>query len=356
MIGAFLFIPLLFQAEVARLFHDDRGYACTRGQMEDVVKASRENPAPGFEKPVSLPGPLLAAICPHDDHALAGPVYLPVMEQVKAPRLILFGVAHKAWKWNVENVLIFDQFAAWDGPIGKTLVDTQLRAGLLKAMASEDVLVSNAHHAEEHSLEAFIPWIQLFDGDSKIVPILVPYMPWERMDALASKLADALAVIAKAKGWEWGRDFQILISNDSTHYGDQGWDGKNYAPFGVGTEGLSKARENDLRLIDSYLTGPIQGNRLKSLLYELVNEKDLKEYMITWCGRFTIPFGLEFTRRLGEMMGMPNPDGKLLAYSTSVELGRLEVKDLPPTAPSNLRHWVAYTAMGFYPPDTAPSP
>jgi AmmeMemoRadiSam system protein B len=351
-----LLLTLLLQSNTDRPFRTGEGYADTKAQVEAVVKQSRENPAPGFEKSVVPPGPMLAAVCPHDDHALAGPVYLPVMERVKAPRLILLGVAHKAWKWKVENVLIFDDFAAWNGPLGKLSVDTDLRAGLLKAMAPEDVLISNEYHAEEHSLEAFVPWLQQFNCGSKIVPILVPYMSWDRMDALAAKITDALAAIAAKKGWEWGKDFQILISNDSTHYGDQGWDGKNYAPYGVGCDGLLKARENDLRMIDSYLKGPIQGERLKSLLYELVSEKDLKEYKVIWCGRFAIPFGLEFIRRLSERTGIPAPEGKLLAYSTSVELGRLEVKDLPPTAPSNLRHWVAYTAIGFYPASEAPNP
>ena len=163
-------------------------------------------------------------------------------------------------------------------------------------------------------------------------------------------LAETLAGIAKKEGWVLGRDVQVVISNDAVHYGDQGWGGKNYAPYGIGVEGLTKATANDRRLIDTYLAGPIRSDRLKRFLYELVEEKDLQTYKVTWCGRFAIPFGLEFTRRLAEKMAVPDPEGTLMAYSTSVELGQLEVDSLPPTAPSNLHHWVAYAAMGWWMP------
>ena len=344
-----LILSLLFQADAARLFHDDRGYAFTLSQTEEVVRLSRE--AASAFPPVETPqGPWVAAVCPHDDHALAGPIYFPAMRNARAPRLILLGVAHQAWKRNCGNVLIFDGHAEWNGHDGRIAVDSLLRGKLLKALAPTDVLVNNGFHAEEHSLEALIPWIQRLDCGSKIVPILVSPMSWEHMEALAADLAGAMAAVATKRNWEMGRDFQILISNDATHYGDQGWGGKNHAPYGTGCEGLAKATANDRRLIDAYLEGPIRPQRLKGLLYELVDEKDLTTYKVTWCGRFAIPFGLEFTRRLAQKMGMPAPEGKLLAYSTSVELGQLEIEDLPPTAPSNLRHWVGYAAMGWWPP------
>ena len=343
-----ILLALQLQSGGDRPFRADQGYASDKHQIYSVVELSRSANAPDPAK--ASYGPMLAAVCPHDDHALAGPVYFPVMEKVKAKHLILFGVAHKAWKWNVRDVLIFDDFQSWQGPLGSLGVDTGLRRMLLKALPAADVLVSNAHHAEEHSLEAFVPFIQFYDLDAEIVPILVPSMDWERMGALASKLADGLAAVAKQKGWEWGKDYQILISNDSTHYGDQGWDGKNYAPFGSGIQGLVLAKDQDKGLIGQYLTGPITAAKLKGLLYSLVDAGDLQKYRITWCGRFAVPFGLEFSRRLAGALGRRVPDGRLFAYGTSVELGQLDVQGLNPTAPANLHHWVAYTAMGWFAP------
>ena len=348
-----LLLALLFQAPspAERPFAAGEGYASTPTQMNAVMEQSAGGPvpdAPSGDLPADPPTVLL---CPHDDHAIAGPVYLSAMQRVRAHHLILIGVAHKAWRWNVQDVLIFDDFSAWNGSSGTMRVDPWLRGELVKGLAPDEVLVSNDHHLEEHSLAAFIPWIQRIDSGCKIVPILVPTMSWDRMEVLASNLAGSLAAVAARKNWVPGRDVQILISSDATHYGDQGWGGKNHAPYGTGCEGLAKATANDRRLIDAYLKGPIRPQRLKGLLYELVDEKDLTTYKVTWCGRFAIPFGLEFTRRLAEKLERPPPEGKLLAYSTSVELGQLEVKDLPPTAPANLRHWVGYAAMGWWAPE-----
>lgn len=352
-----LLLALLLQPAPAadRPFRADQGYASTPSQRDALAGRSGALAAPGAPVAPLPPGPPLALVCPHDDHALAGPVYRPAMERVKARHLLLIGVAHKAWRWKVGNVLIFDTHSAWDGgAMGRIPVDTELRAALLEALAPEDVLVSDEHHAEEHSLEALVPWLGSVDGGVKIVPVLVPAMPWERMEALAARLADAMALIAARRHWEAGRDVQILISNDATHYGDQGWGGRNHAPYGIGCEGLARATANDRRLIDSYLAGPLRPERLRDLLYELVEEEDLQSYKVTWCGRFALPFGLEFTRRLAQTMKLPVPDGRLLAYSTSVELGQLEIEDLPPTAPANLRHWVAYAAMGWWVSEEAP--
>ncbi len=351
-----LLAALLLQAAppAERPFRAGEGYAFTPAQVEAMVKASAERAVPGMPRGTVPPGPPAALLAPHDDHALAGPLYLPAMRRVSAPRLILFGVAHRAWRWGIQDALIFDGFAAWRGPLGPLPVDASLREALRSALPAGAVLTSNDHHAEEHSLAALVPWIQSADPTAAIVPILVPAMPWERMEELAERLAGAAAAVCRKEGWALGRDLQILLSNDAVHYGDQGWGGKDHAPYGVGTDGLAKARANDRRLIESYLEGPIRPERLRGLLYELVDAKDWPNYRVPWCGRFALPFGLEFTRRLAEKMGLPVPEGKLLAYSTSVELGQLEIKDLPPTAPSNLRHWVGYAAMGWWPP-AAPS-
>jgi AmmeMemoRadiSam system protein B len=345
---SFLLI-LLLQGSTERPFRANQGYASDKHQIYSVVELSRNaNPPASDKNPL---GPMWVGVCPHDDHALTGPVYFPVMEKVKARHLILFGVAHKAWKWNVKDVLIFDDFQTWQGPLGSLKVDTDLREKLKKALPPDAFIVSNPYHAEEHSLEAFLPFLQFYDSQARILPILVPNMSWERMHTLAQRLAEAAARIAKEEGWTWGEDFQVLISNDSTHYGDQGWDGKNYAPFGAGIQGLVLAKDQDRGLIGSFLTGPIDSNKMKGLLYTLVDEKDLQRYKITWCGRFVVPFGLDFSLLLAGKLGQRVPEGRLLSYGTSVELGQLDVKDLDPTAPSNLRHWVAYTAMGWFAPD-----
>jgi hypothetical protein len=81
-------------------------------------------------------------------------------------------------------------------------------------------------------------------------------------------------------------------------------------------------------------------------------------YRITWCGLYSIPFGLTTAANLQAMLGGPQLQGHFLRYGDSVSDGRLEVPGtkLGVTAPNTLAHWVGYPALvytgplaGYYP-------
>ncbi len=335
-----------------RDFIDPVGFSTTREQIKAVVECARQHPERPSIEQQPPDGAMIAAICPHDDHIYAGPLYIPIMDRVMAKHLILIGVFHKARKWDVENLLVFEDFQSWKGPLGPLPVDNDLRSAVIKEMPEGTFVVSNEYHQEEHSLEAFVAFIQYFDPEASILPILVPYMGWERMEKLAEDLSHAVSKVAKARKWKLGEDFQIIISNDSVHYGDQGWGGKNFAPFGVGTEGLMKAKEQDMKLLREFILGTIEPAKLETFFHRLVDEKDIREYKITWCGRFSVPFGLNFVFHLAQGMGKGIPKGHFMGYGTSVELGELPVRELGlgVTAPANLHHWVGYASAGFFVP------
>ena len=61
---------------------------------------------------------MIGAICPHDDYLYAGRGYVHVMREVKAPRVILFGVSHTARRRGIQDKLIFDDFSAWKSAYG----------------------------------------------------------------------------------------------------------------------------------------------------------------------------------------------------------------------------------------------
>lgn len=328
---------------------DTVGFAVSPAQIEAVVKLStqlEEDSLAGEDR--LFKQPWIAGISPHDDYLYAGQVYVHIMRKMKAKRIILFGVAHKAWKWQVENKLIFDHFTHWRGPYGPVPV-SGIREKILQQLPESSYLVSDEYEGEEHSLEALIPFLQYYNRDVEIVPILVPYMKWERMDSLATLLAKAVNNIITEKNWQLGKDVGFLISTDCCHYGDQDWGGKNYAPFGCDIPGYEKAVAREYDIIHKHLIGATQPERLRKMLYRLVDEKDVHQYKITWCGRFSVPFGVDFLHRLTQQMNISPLQGHLLRYDNSVALGELPVKKLGlgQTAPSNLHHWVGYVAMGF---------
>ena len=329
---------------------DTVGFAHTALQIDSVVAISERLEAPLLAREDRLfPKAFIGGISPHDDYLYAGQVYVHIMRRIRAKRVVLFGVAHHAWKWKVENQLIFDKFCQWRGPFGPVKVSS-LREEILKDLPKGDYLISNAYQSEEHSLEALIPFLQYYNRQAEIVPILVPYMRWERMDSLATDLAEVVAKICRKHGWRLGEDVAFLISNDCCHYGDQDWGGKNFAPFGCDVPGYLRAIRREHDLIDGHLTGRTEPERLHALLYRLVDKNDVHTYKITWCGRFSVPFSVDFLHHLSEQLHLAPFSGHLLRYGTSVEFGELPVRrfGLGDTAPSNLHHWVGYVAIGYF--------
>ena len=349
----FLSVGILSDELKARPFHEDYGFAVNEQQLKETVRISLEREKEkikvlrkryGFDDKTSFS----AAICPHDDYAYAAQIYAHVIPYIKAKRVIIFGVAHKAILFDFEDRLIFGNFSHWDTSCGKIKV-SGIRDYLIENLEMEHYVISPGFMFSEHSIEALMHWLKYYNNDVEIVPVCVPYMNWERMQELSRAFSRILAEKMKAEGWEFGKDVAILISNDSSHYGDQGWGGKNYAPFGADIEGYVKATERDSMLAKEYLAGMVKPEKLKAFFHRLVKEDDPYVYLITWCGRFSIPFGLSTLYHTTTMLSRDVPEGKFLAYGTSVSLGLIEGTKIPlqTTAPANLHHWVGYLAMGY---------
>jgi AmmeMemoRadiSam system protein B len=292
--------------------------------------------------------PFIAAVSPHDDYLYAQRVYVHAFPCLKARHVILIGVAHRARNFpECEGKLVFDAHRAWQGPYGEVTI-SELREDLLDALPEGDTLVSDEIHAGEHSLEGLVPFLQHYNRSARVVPVLVPYMSWERLQALADVTGRALAGIMKKKGLAPGQDVALLISNDAVHYGDQDWGGKSFADFGTSGAAYDKAVARDLNLIADHLTGEITRTKLEGFYRKVVAE-DYHEYRITWCGRFSVPFGLAALASLSDALERPAPEGMLLRYGTTLDPGRSDpgVEGLGVTAKANLHHWVGFTAIGY---------
>ena len=294
----------------------------------------------------------IGGICPHDDHLYASRVYVHLTERITAPRVILIGVFHKASLWNLSDRLVFDSFASWHAPWAPMTVDP-LRGELLAALPEDAYVIDNAMHSREHSLEALLPFLQRGYPKRSIVPILVPYMGWERIEELSDLLSAALAEVMERNGWKLGRDLAIIVSSDAVHYGPD----FDYAPFGTDVDAYIEAVAQDRELIAADLEGPLRPEALRTFLYTLVDEDDVHTYRRPWCGRFSIPFGLELLRKVALATADEVPSGSLLAYGTSLSEPELPVSaaareaGLGYTAPSNFYHWVGYAAVGYTLPD-----
>ena len=143
---------------------------------------------------------MIGAIVPHDDYIYAGPYYALTIERVGADLVILFGVAHRARRIGLEGKLIFDDFSGWRGPYGVTPVSS-LREKVIERLPEEIVLVDGAFHASEHSLEAFIPFLQHYRGTgAEIIPVLVTRFAGDSFERAVGEMTGALAAVLGEAG------------------------------------------------------------------------------------------------------------------------------------------------------------
>lgn len=162
-----------------------------------LEEAGRRNP-PAADEPFPK-----AVIVPHAGYVYSGPVaagaYLRIGRgQGTVTRVVLLGPVHRV----PVRGLALSTAAAFETPLGTTPLDrhaAELLAGL------PQVVVSDAAHALEHSLEVQLPFLQRVLGDFSLLPLAVG-------DARPEAVAEVLERL-------WGgTETLIVISSDLSHY------------------------------------------------------------------------------------------------------------------------------------------
>jgi MEMO1 family protein len=341
--------PISSQEFKIRLPVDTIGFATRAGQMDLVIKRIKnlQWKKIGASKPVKAKVSK-TVICPHDDYTYAGYMYPVALQNVKAKTIIIFGVAHKAGKLGLENKIIFDSYDYWKAPYGNVKV-SELRKEIISLLPANCFEVNDTMQKIEHSVEAILPFLQYNQPGLEIISILVPPMNFERMDSVSGQLADVLKKVFDSRKLRWGEDVGFVISNDAVHYGDEDWGGKNFARYGADSTGYEKAVGFERQLISECLEGRLEKPKIKKFAAYTVKKEDFREYQWTWCGRYSVPFGLLVSTHLQGRYSKVPLKGNFLDYSTSLRNPRLPVKDLGmgETAPAGMRHWVGYAAVSF---------
>ena len=180
---------------------DTVGFAQYDWQMDSIMK--RINRFQGdllssTRNDVNLDMCWKAAICPHDDYSYVGFLYPAVLKDIKAKTILLFGVAHKARLMKLENQIIFDSYDYWKAPYGPVKV-SHLREEIIALLPPGIFQVNDSMQKMEHSLEALIPFLQFYNRNIEIVPVLVPSMSFEKMNQIANPLADVINKIVTEK-------------------------------------------------------------------------------------------------------------------------------------------------------------
>lgn len=328
--------------ERTRHFHDSIGFAKHAWQMDSIyARIASEDKTANHEI-------YKAVINPHDDYTYAGGLYARTLSGIQASTVILVGVAHRAKNYDLADQLIFGDFDNWEAPYGKVKISA-LREKILKNLDPEVYIVHDSMMQLEHSLEAIVPFLQKKDKNVEIIPVLVPYMKFSDMQQFSEELARATKEVLITEQLEFGQDVAIVISNDAIHYGSEDWGGSDLAPFGTDSIGNARAHQKDEKIIEETLKGTLSEEKIKQFNQYTVDENNYKQYEWTWCGRYSVPFGLLFANKLNMMLNHQNLNGSLIGYRSSLYNEHIPVTDLGmgTTAPAKPTHWVAYLGMSY---------
>jgi AmmeMemoRadiSam system protein B len=319
---------------------DTIGFAQYAWQMDSIVSRMKQM---GWSERNNEPWKL--AVCPHDDYAYAGSIYVEILQNIKARVVILIGVAHRASQLGIEDMLVFETNRFWKGPWSDVKV-SEKRENLLGFLGEKYSVVNDTLHSIEHSVESMIPFLQHFSREVEIIPLLVPAMSPDRMEECGKALADAIGKVAAENSWNWGEDFAIVVTTDAVHYGNEDWGGADRAFYGCDNHGNEMARHMDYEIIDNCLRGRLSTQRIRKFSSYTLNADNYREYKWTWCGRYSVPVALYASYYLN---GSAPLKGELVDYSTSITRLHVPVHDLRMgvTAIATKCHWVGYAALGY---------
>jgi AmmeMemoRadiSam system protein B len=152
----------------------------------------------------NLPGKApKAIIVPHAGYIYSGSTAALAYARLASARgqiqrVVLLGPVHRV----PVRGLALPGAEAFDTPLGRIEIDSEAVAAIRHL---PQVVTSAAAHAQEHSLEVQLPFLQLVLGDFKLLPLAVG-------DASALEVAQVLDAV-------WGGDETLLvISSDLSHF------------------------------------------------------------------------------------------------------------------------------------------
>lgn len=340
-----LFPFYIMHSQSIRPIRDDIGFCWNANEMDQFMnylsKGDQNRSADNSKN-------LFAAISVHDDYLYAGKTYYPLYKNIKTKEVVIFGVTHGSVRkemGSLSNIIILDEFDKWRGPY-KDVEISPLREIIKSKLSQEDFIVNNKAHEIEHSIEALIPFLQYYNRDIKITPIMITQMPYEKMEAITDRLSKIILDYIHANSLKLGKDIFFLISNDANHYGED----FNNSPYGLDAKAHKTATENDMKIILKNLVTEVTNKKIKDTSNDLWSDPENKKSIPLWCGRYPIVFGLQTILNVSNSFGRHKVYGTLFNYSDTFTEKVLPVKNtsMGLTAVFSYKHWCAWFTEGFY--------
>ncbi|MCK4994180.1 MAG: AmmeMemoRadiSam system protein B [Candidatus Omnitrophica bacterium] len=214
-----------------------------------------------------------AVLMPHAGYFYSGYVAGKTISTVNIPdTIIILGPNHTGLGMPYSML----RKGAWQSPFGNISIQEELASLILKNSGyfKED----ETPHIKEHAIEVEIPFLQYFNKNISIVPIIISDFVLNNYRKAAAELANAIKKFAKP--------VLIVISSDLTHY-----------------ESHEKVKEKDSQVIEAIQELDV------NKLYEKVNTNK-----ISMCGCAPACVGLYTALNLGAK------ETRLIDYKTSGDI------------------------------------
>jgi AmmeMemoRadiSam system protein B len=186
-------MSIIRQPAVSDLF-----YPADRDRLQQMVKDYLDGVSQGGIPPKAL-------IAPHAGYIYSGPIAASAYARLasvanRITRVVLMGPSHRV----PFHGLAVSDATYFHTPLGYIPIDRQ---GIEALKSLPQVIHLEAAHAQEHSLEVQLPFLQVVLRDFELLPLVVG-------DASAEQVAQVLDKV-------WGaEETLIVISSDLSHYHD----------------------------------------------------------------------------------------------------------------------------------------
>lgn len=185
--------------------------------------------------------PIKALIAPHAGYIYSGPVAASVYAQLTAQaksiqRVVLLGPSHRVGFMGIAAPAV----SCFETPLGTIAIDQEAIASLLDLTW---VQRSDYPHAQEHSLEVQLPFLQAVLDKFRLVPMVVGNSSPEQVAEVIDRL--------------WGgSETLIVISSDLSHYLD--YDSARRIDLKT-TQAIEGLRDQDIDFDQACGCVPVQG-------------------------------------------------------------------------------------------------
>jgi len=156
--------------------------------------------------PTAKAFPARAVIAPHAGYVYSGAVAGAVYSSVILPeQVVILAPAHRPQK----PVFAVCTEGAWETPLGTVAVASDLAEMILSRCPA--MVSAPEAHANEHSLEVQIPFLQYFRKSLSLVPINVSSRAsYDQLSGAGEAIAGAIR--------DLGREVLVIASTDMSHY------------------------------------------------------------------------------------------------------------------------------------------